>query len=103
MNSISVQVSFYPLRQPRLGPTISGVLAAFRGHGLEIEPGTMSTVVVGEIDAVFDGLEASFRSAAARGDVVMVASISNCCPASAAEARGRAKPSGSSSGKRSRG
>jgi uncharacterized protein YqgV (UPF0045/DUF77 family) len=85
MSTISVQVSLYPLRQPHLGPTISKVLEVFRARGLEVRPGTMSTVVVGDTDAVFDGLKASFQSAAALGDVVMMASISNCCPASAAD------------------
>jgi len=42
----------------------------------------MSTVIVGETDAVFDALKSSFQSAAALGDLVMVASISNCCPVS---------------------
>jgi len=80
MSTISVQVSLYPLRQPHLGPTISRVLEVFRARGLEVTPGTMSTVIVGDTDAVFDGLKASFQSAAALGDVVMVASVSNCCP-----------------------
>jgi uncharacterized protein YqgV (UPF0045/DUF77 family) len=81
MSTISVQVSLYPLRQPRLEPAISKLLAVFRDRGLEVRPGTMSTVVIGETDAIFDNLKASFQSAAAAGDLVMVASISNCCPA----------------------
>jgi len=40
----------------------------------------MSTVVTGEPDALFESLKASFQSAAALGDVVMVVSLSNCCP-----------------------
>ena len=83
MSTISIQLSLYPLRQPHLGPAIGAALEAFRSRGLDVRPGTMSTLVVGEIDAVFDGLKAAFRSAAASGDVVMVASISNCCPAPA--------------------
>jgi uncharacterized protein YqgV (UPF0045/DUF77 family) len=83
MSTISVQVSLYPLRQPRLGPTISKVLSVFRDRGLEVRPGTMSTVVIGETDAIFDSLKASFQSAAGLGDLVMVVSISNCCPAPA--------------------
>lgn len=82
MSTISIQVSLYPLRQPHLGPTISRVLDVFRARGLEVRPGTMSTVIVGESDAVFDSLKASFQTAAALGDVVMAASISNCCPVS---------------------
>jgi uncharacterized protein YqgV (UPF0045/DUF77 family) len=88
MSTISVQLSLYPLRQPHLGPTISKALEAFRARGLQVETGTMSTVVVGETDALFDALKMSFQSAAALGDVVMVASISNCCPAPAWHAAG---------------
>jgi uncharacterized protein YqgV (UPF0045/DUF77 family) len=80
MSAISVQVSLYPLRQTHLGPAISAVLEAFRTRGLEVSPGTMSTVISGDADSVFEGLKQSFKSAAALGDVVMVVSISNCCP-----------------------
>jgi len=80
MSTISVQLSLYPLRQPHLGPAISNALDVFRAQGLEVTSGAMSTLVVGEADALFDALKASFQSAAALGDVVMVASISNCCP-----------------------
>jgi uncharacterized protein YqgV (UPF0045/DUF77 family) len=81
MSAISVQISLYPLRQRHLGPAIANALESLRAIGLDVRPGTMSTVVAGDCDAVFDGLKASFRAAAALGDVVMVASISNCCPA----------------------
>jgi uncharacterized protein YqgV (UPF0045/DUF77 family) len=87
MSTISVQVSLYPLRQTHLGPAISKALEVFRTRGLEVQPGIMSTLVVGETDAVFDGLKASFQSVGALGDVVMVASISNCCPAPAGDHR----------------
>jgi hypothetical protein len=40
----------------------------------------MSTIIVGETSAVFDAFKEAFQSAAALGDVVMVASFSNCCP-----------------------
>jgi uncharacterized protein YqgV (UPF0045/DUF77 family) len=80
MNTISVQVSLYPLGQASLGPAISKAMEAFRMRGLDVRPGIMSTLVVGETDAIFDGLKASFQSASALGDIVMVASISNCCP-----------------------
>lgn len=85
MSAISVQLSLYPLRQAHLGPAIASALEVFRARGLDVTPGTMSTVIAGGIDAVFDGLKASFQAAAAAGDVVMVASISNCCPAPVAD------------------
>lgn len=82
-STISAQVSLYPLRQARLGPAISKLTETLRDHGLDIRPGPMSTVVIGDAERVFDGLKASFRSAANLGDVVMVVSISNCCPVTA--------------------
>ena len=85
MNTISAQVSLYPLRQPHLGPAISKAAEILRTSGLDVRPGSTSTVVVGEADRVFDSLKASFKSAAALGDVVMVVSFSNCCPVPATE------------------
>lgn len=84
MSSISVQVSLYPLRQTDLEPAISNAIETYRAQGLDITVGTMSTVIVGEADAVFDALKTSFQAAAALGDVVMTATISSCCPMSVA-------------------
>lgn len=80
MSRISVQVSLYPLRQADLAPAIAKALEIYHAYGLEISPGAMSTVIVGEPEAIFDALKTSFQSSAMLGDVVMVASISNCCP-----------------------
>ena len=85
MKLVSAQVSLYPLRQSRLGPAVSKALDAFRARGLDVRTGTMSTVIAGDSDTVFEGLKAAFDSAAALGDIVMVASVSNCCPAPAAD------------------
>jgi uncharacterized protein YqgV (UPF0045/DUF77 family) len=84
MMPISAQVSLYPLHQPRTGPAIAEALEIFRARGLDVSPGAMSTVIAGDADAVFEGLKAAFAAATARGDVVMVVSLSNCCPLPAA-------------------
>jgi uncharacterized protein YqgV (UPF0045/DUF77 family) len=63
---------------------IAGAHEALRARGLDVRSGPMSTIVTGEPDAVFDGLKASFRSAAELGDAVMVVTVSNCCPTPAA-------------------
>jgi uncharacterized protein YqgV (UPF0045/DUF77 family) len=83
MNPISAQVSLYPLRQAHLSPSISGMLEALRSRGLVVKPGTMSTLVIGDTEVLFDGLKAAFQSAAATADVVMIVSFSNCCPMAA--------------------
>lgn len=83
VSTISAQVSLYPLRQARLGPAIARLTETLQHHGLDIRYGPMSTIVIGDAERVFDGLKASFQSAANLGDVVMVVSISNCCPVTA--------------------
>jgi len=80
MKVVSIQISIYPLRQAHLGPAIETALQAFRARSLDVRPGTMSTVIAGDSDVVFDALKASFEAAAGLGDIVMIASISNCCP-----------------------
>jgi hypothetical protein len=46
-----------------------------------VEPGTMSSLIVGDDVVVFAALQEAFRRAAGRGHVVMVATFSNACPA----------------------
>ena len=77
---ISAQLSLYPLKQPRLTPVIEQALDLFRELGLRLEPGTMSTVIVGEHDVVFDALKEVFCRAATSGDLVMHVAFSNACP-----------------------
>ena len=77
---ISAQVSLYPLRQARLTPVIEQALALFRELGLHVEPGIMSTTVIGERDLVFGALQDVFCRAAASGDLVMQVTFSNACP-----------------------
>ena len=81
--TISAQVSLYPLRQAQLTPGISKVSDILRTSGLDIRPGSMSTVIVGDSERIFDALKSAFQSAASLGDVVMVVSFSNCCPVTA--------------------
>ena len=47
-DTISAQVSLYPLRQSRLGPAISRLTEVLRASGLDVRPGPTSTVVAGE-------------------------------------------------------
>lgn len=80
MMGISAQVSLYPIRRAHTSPVIEHALRVFRAHGLVIWPGDMSTLVTGDVDAVFAGLKESFAQAAEQGDIVMVVTLSNACP-----------------------
>lgn len=88
MAAISAQVSLYPLRQQDISPSIDEALEEFRHRGLEVQPGTMSTLVVGEEEPVFSALREAFHKASRRGQVVMAVTLSNACPRTA----GRSSP-----------
>lgn len=87
MTAISAQVSLYPLRTPRLSSAIDSALEIFRASGLQVEPGSMSTVVTGDIDHVFGALRAALQRAIDDGEVVMLATFSNACPVARARPR----------------
>lgn len=78
---VSAQISVYPLRQEHLGPTIEAVALTLESGGLDPEVGNMSTVVSGDADKIFAALREAFERAADAGDVTMVVTLSNACPA----------------------
>ena len=80
MIAVTAQVSFYPLRQDSLTPSIKAATEAFDAHGIERETGPMSTLMWGEDDKVFAALQEAFRSVAEVGEAVMTVTISNACP-----------------------
>jgi len=80
MSQISAQISVYPLRRESIREPLESVIEAFRGFGVDVEPGPMSTMIAGRESSVFSALHAGFRAACADGDAVMVVSVSNACP-----------------------
>jgi uncharacterized protein YqgV (UPF0045/DUF77 family) len=80
MIGIAAQVSIYPLRQPSLAPAIDTALQVFQEHGLDVQPGAMSSLVSGDDEAIFAGLREAFAHATEQGEVVMVVTLSNACP-----------------------
>ena len=77
---LSAQLSVYPLRQPSLLPTINEALEILAGCGLNVIPGSMSTIILGNETNLWAGLHKVFSSASDRGEVVMIVTISNACP-----------------------
>jgi uncharacterized protein YqgV (UPF0045/DUF77 family) len=80
MAGISAQVSVYPLGQDQLSPAINIALRIFQQHSLDINLGSMSTLISGSDESVFAALQAAFQGIAGQGQVVMVVTLSNACP-----------------------
>ena len=51
-----------------------------RGSVLEVEPDTMSTLLVGDEITISTALQEAFHQAAEQSQVVMVLTFSNACP-----------------------
>lgn len=83
MSDVSAQISIYPLRQEHLSPVIDEALKAFEDQHLRVDPGAMSTLVSGGEEPIFRAVREAFRKASARGEVVMVVTLSNACPSAA--------------------
>ena len=84
---VSLQFAVYPLRQEHLAPAIQMVTDALIAADLRPEVGSMSTLVVGDSQALFAALHEGFLRAAAQGPVVMTITVSNACPLPPAEHR----------------
>ncbi len=80
MIGITAQVSFYPLRQDELSPSIKAATEVFDAHGIERKTGPMSTLLWGEDDKVFAALHEAFLRVTAVGEAVMTVTISNAWP-----------------------
>ena len=77
---ITAQVSLYPFRQETLAPAIGETVQVLRQSALEVEPDTVSTLIVGDETTIFAALQQAFHHAAEQSQVVMVVTFSNACP-----------------------
>jgi len=81
--NVQAEVSIYPLKTNAVGSVIDEFLKQLKRPGLELEIGTMSTLITGELPEVFHALAEAFALSATRERVVLVMKASNACPAKA--------------------
>jgi uncharacterized protein YqgV (UPF0045/DUF77 family) len=77
---VTAQVSIYPLHVTSLSPIINEALLVFNKFGLEVHPGSMSTLISGDNEMLWAALNNAFSAAAVQGEVVMTVTVSNACP-----------------------
>lgn len=75
----TAQFSLYPLKTRDLGPPLDAAVAAVRERGIAVEVGAVSSTISGGDEELFGALRSAFQAAAAYGDVVLVATVSNAC------------------------
>ena len=77
---ISAQVAIYPFRSAHFTADINRAAEIFKKHSLQVDVGSMSTVISGEDKDVFDALREVFTGIAEKGALVMMTTFSNTCP-----------------------
>jgi len=77
---VQAEVSLYPLRQNDLTKPIQQFVESLERDDLNIKTGSMSSVISGDSQIVFQGLQKAFEQAAQKYEVVLTAKISNACP-----------------------
>jgi uncharacterized protein YqgV (UPF0045/DUF77 family) len=78
---VTAQVSLYPLRQESMAPVLHDTLEILRESALEVQPDAISTLLVGDENAIFAAVQQAFHHAAEQGQVLMVVTLSNTCHA----------------------
>jgi uncharacterized protein YqgV (UPF0045/DUF77 family) len=76
---VQAELSLYPLRQPNLTKPIQQFVESLAHDNLYVKSGAMSSVVRGESQAVFHGIQKAFEQVAQDCDIVLTIKISNAC------------------------
>ena len=77
---VQAEVSLYPLRQNDLTKPIQQFIESLKRDDINIKTGSMSSVILGDSQIVFQGLQKAFEQAAQKYEVVLTVKISNACP-----------------------
>jgi len=77
---IQAQVSIYPLKTEALAQPVEEFCRRLQNRGLTVTTQSMSTLIAGESDGVFQAIKGAFQALAAEYDIVMDLKVSNACP-----------------------
>ena len=78
--SVMAEVAVYPLREPEIGPFLLEFLQQLARPGLQVQPGPMSTLLVGEATTVFGALREAYQWAAQQRQVVLRVTVTGEAP-----------------------
>ena len=78
--NIQAEVSLYPLQTQEIGEAVDSFVNVLGHAELTMHKGNMSTVLSGDVGAVFAAVGEGFGKAADGGQAVLVMKVSNACP-----------------------
>ena len=77
---VQAQVSLYPLKTLHLAEPIEELLQYLRQAKLDVDCGSMSTRISGQVTDLFCALGEAFENVAESDQTVLVLKVSNACP-----------------------
>ena len=78
--TIQAEISLYTLGEKSQLPAINDLINVLIKHGIEIEPGRMSSIISGDASILFPALQEAFETVSEDSQIVMTLKISNACP-----------------------
>jgi len=80
---VQAEISLYPLGESEYGTRIKSFIEKLEKSGLDVKPGSMSTIISGECGDVFRILSEAYEGDISSGDSVLTVKVSNACPGTA--------------------
>jgi uncharacterized protein YqgV (UPF0045/DUF77 family) len=77
---VDAEASLYPLGQKELGAGVKAFIEVLREHGCQAKVGSMSSLITGDSEQVFDALRLGYDRAASDGGCVLIVKACNVCP-----------------------
>ena len=77
---ISAQISLYPLNQESLLPAVEEAWKIIEKYDITIQKGSMSTVLIGDREEIFNAVKEIFEESSKKGMTVLTVTFSNACP-----------------------
>ena len=77
---VQAEISLYPLGESEYGMRIESFIEKLKSSGLDVAPGSMSTIISGECGEVFRLLSEAYESDIETGASVLTIKVSNACP-----------------------
>ncbi len=77
---ISAELSLYALDADNFGLPVNEFIDGLKKFDIEVNPGSMSTIIIGTTDVIFSAIQSAFETVSQKNNVALIIKISNACP-----------------------
>ncbi len=77
---ISAELTLYALGTDNFGLPVNEFIDGLKKFDIEVNPGSMSTIIIGTTDVIFSAIQSAFETVSQKNNVALIIKISNACP-----------------------